>query len=64
METNVGLLDHRHTWYMRQRSRVSGEVVEKLLLAEENRAIIRMGCTTELDAEEASVDLVADVLRC
>lgn len=64
METSLELLDYRQTWNMRQRSRVPGEVVEKLLLAEEKRGIIRMGRTSELDAKEAPVHLVTNVLRC
>lgn len=62
--TPVWSLDDRQAWNMRQRPRMPREVVEQLLLAEENRRVVRMGCATELDAKEAPVDLVADVLCC
>jgi hypothetical protein len=39
------------------------EVIENLLLAEENRRVVGMGRSPELDAKEAPVDLVTDVLR-
>lgn len=39
------------------------KVVENLLLAEEDRRVVRMGCTPNLNAEEAPVDLITNVLR-
>lgn len=39
------------------------KVVENLFLAEEDRRIIRMSCTPKLNAEEAPIDLITNVLR-
>lgn len=42
---------------------MSSEMVENLLLAEENRRVVGMGRMSKLNAKEATVDLVADMLR-
>lgn len=59
----VGGLDNRQAWNVRQRSRMPCKVVEDLLLAEEDRRVVRMGRTPKLDAEEAPIDLITNVLR-
>lgn len=63
MEPYVGILHDRQAWNMRQRSRMPRKVVEKLLLTEENCRVVRMGRMPKLNAEEAAVDLIADMLR-
>lgn len=47
----LGGLDNRQARDVRQRSRMPRQVVEKLLLAEEDRRIVRVGCTPKLDAK-------------
>lgn len=59
----VGGLDNRQAWNVRQWSRMPRKVIENLLLTEEDRRIIRMCSTPNLDAEEAAIDLITDVLR-
>lgn len=59
----VGGLDDRQAWDVRQRPRMPCKVVENLLLAEEDRRIVRMGFTPKLNAEEAPIDLITNVLR-
>lgn len=58
----VGGFDNRQAWDARQRSRVPRQVVENLLLVEEDSCIARMGRTPNLNAKEAPIDLVSDVL--
>lgn len=47
---------------MWERTRMAREVGKKLLLAEEDRGVVGMCGLPELDAEEATVDLLTDVL--
>lgn len=63
MRSYLGALDNRQARDVRQRSRMPRQVVENLLLAEEDRRIIGVGCTRKLDAEQTPIDLVPDVLR-
>lgn len=38
------------------------KVVENLLLAEEDRRVVRVSCTPKLNAEEAPIDLITNML--
>lgn len=51
MGSYLGGLDNRQARDARQRPRMPRQVVENLLLAEEDRRIVRVGCTPKLDAE-------------
>lgn len=62
MRPSVGTLDNCQPRDVRQRSRMPRQVVENLLLAEEDRRIISMDRATDLDAEQAPVGLISDVL--
>lgn len=51
MWSYLGGLDNRQARDVGQRSRMPRQVVEKLLLAEEDRRIVGVGCTPKLDAK-------------
>ncbi len=61
MRWYCGGLDDRDTLYLRQRPWVASEMREQLFLGEEDRCIAFLARPAQLDAEQASVELIVNV---